>query len=274
MTDQTDELLKLIRQYQPATVVTGAGISATSGLPTYRNSEGNWIHSKPVEGPEFRAKESIRQRYWCRSYFGWPVFSKAVPNTAHTDIATLEQRGVISTIITQNVDGLHHAAGSPNAIPLHGSLSEVVCLDCGDLSSRHQLQQRLQQGNPDISDPGFATAPDGDANIADEHVHRFNVSHCLHCDGALKPNVVFFGDNVPKDRVQLCMGKLLQSKLLICIGTSLMVFSSFRFCRAAKEHGIPIIVINDGVTRADDIATMKYNGDLAAALTALRTKLQ
>ncbi len=273
MTGQTDELLKMIRQNLPATVLTGAGISANSGLPVYRNSEGNWIHSKPIEGPRFRASESIRQRYWCRSFFGWPVFSKATPNSAHTDIAALEQSEVVSTVITQNVDGLHHAAGSDNAIPLHGSLSEVVCLHCGEISSRHLLQQRLQKQNPDISGLDFSAAPDGDAQIADEYIQQFNVSNCSRCNGILKPNVVFFGDNVPKDRVQNCMDKLLQSKLLICVGTSLMVFSGFRFCRTAKEHGIPIIVINDGVTRADDIATLKYNGELTTTLSTLRTKL-
>ncbi len=270
VTDQFADLQRLLRQNHPATVLTGAGISVSSGLPVYRNSEGNWVHSKPVEGPEFRAQSSVRQRYWCRSYFGWPLFSRAQPNSAHVDLAALEQQQQIATIITQNVDGLHQAAGSSEAIPLHGSLSEVICLSCGDISPRQALQLRLQQANPDFQSVEFAPAPDGDAQIANADIQKFKIVNCSHCDGILKPNVVFFGDNVPKERVQHCMDKLLQSKLLICIGTSLMVFSGYRFCRAAKENAIPIVVINNGVTRADDIATIKYNGELAAALSALR----
>ena len=273
MTDKIKQLASLVRKHHPATILSGAGISVASGLPVYRDAKGNWVHSKPVEGPVFRADEKMRQRYWCRSFFGWPAFSKATPNQIHKDITHLENAGWISTVITQNVDGLHQSAGADGAIALHGNLSEVVCLNCADISSRHTLQRRLELRNPDHTQMTITPAPDGDALIDDKHIESFNIVNCTKCDGVLKPNVVFFGDNVPKCRVQGCMEKLLQSKLLICIGTSLMVYSGFRFCKAAIEADIPVVIVNDGRTRADDIATLRVGGDCTTAIANLRHQL-
>lgn len=272
MTDSINQLAKLIRD-RPATVLTGAGISVASGLPVYRDVNGNWVHSKPMDGPTFRSDITAQRRYWCRSFFGWPSFSRAQTNSVHNDIAALEQKGFLSTIITQNVDGLHQKAGSKNTVALHGNLSEVICLGCERISSRDELQRRLEAHNPDHAHLSVEQAPDGDALIDDSYISSFKLLACENCSGTLKPNVVFFGDNVPKARVQLCMNKLKQNKLLLCIGTSLMVYSGFRFCKAAQDAGIPIIIINDGRTRADDIASAKFGGECAVVMSSLRKQL-
>ena len=264
-----DALARLITDNQPVTVLTGAGISASSGLPVYRDASGNWIHSEPIQGPGFRASEKARQRYWCRSYFGWQSFSAASPNNAHKDLAILEKNNLITTVITQNVDGLHQRAGSESTVALHGNLSEVICLNCGDITQRAELQKRLQSNNPEFLKIEFEVAPDGDAIVDDTHIEKFNTAACVTCGGVLQPYVVFYGDNVPKLRVQHCMQRVLESRLLLCIGTSLMVYSGFRFCKAAKEAGIPVVIINNGVTRADDLASLKHNGDCTDALAQL-----
>jgi len=173
-------------------------------------------------------------------------------------------------VITQNVDGLHQRAGSESTVALHGNLSEVICLNCGDITPRAELQQRLQSNNPEFLKIKFEVAPDGDAIVDDAHVNKFNIAACIACGGILQPYVVFYGDNVPKLRVQHCMQRVLESRLLMCIGTSLMVYSGFRFCRAAKEAGIPVAIINNGVTRADDLASFKLDGDCAETLSQLK----
>ena len=268
-TDQIEALAQLIQDRQPVTVLTGAGISASSGLPVYRDANGNWIHSEPIQGPHFRASEKARQRYWCRSYFGWQSFSSAAPNDAHKDLAILEKNNLIKTVITQNVDGLHQRAGSENTVALHGNLSEVICLNCGDITQRTDLQQRLQNNNPEFLKIEFAVAPDGDAIVDDTHINKFDIAACISCGGVLQPYVVFYGDNVPKLRVQYCMQQVQESRLLVCIGTSLMVYSGYRFCKAAHEAGTPVVIINKGVTRADDLASVKLNGDCADVLRQL-----
>ena len=273
MKDPIDSLAQILSTNKPVTVLTGAGISLSSGLPVYRDDQGNWAHSKPVQGPAFRKDYLTRQRYWCRSYVGWPTFESAQPNAAHNEIAALEHDGPFSTVITQNVDNLHQLAGSKELVSLHGRLSEVVCLQCGDISTRQALQARLQSNNPGFQTTQFRTAPDGDAQIDDQRIEQFTPVNCKKCNGILKPDVVFFGDNVPKPRVQYSMDKVLESGALLCIGTSLMVFSGFRFCKAAKSEGIPIVIINTGTTRADEIATLKINLQCADVLTKLRQKL-
>jgi len=268
-----EHVAQLISNNQPVTVITGAGLSASSGLPVYRDAEGNWIHSEPVQGPKFRASEKTRQRYWCRSYFGWQSFSKAAPNSAHHDLATLEENGFVNTVITQNVDGLHQSAGSRNTVALHGNLSEVICLNCGDITQRADLQQRLQANNPEFLKVEFSVAPDGDAIVHDSHIEKFNAVACTNCGGVLQPYVVFYGDNVPKLRVQHCMQRVLESELLVCAGTSLMVYSGFRFCKAAVSAGIPLVIINKGITRADDLASAKINDDCEVVLSQLKQLL-
>ncbi len=257
----------------PVTVLTGAGISVKSGLPVYRDEKGNWIHKQPVQGPKFRASAAIRQRYWCRSYFGWQAFSRATPNDIHRNLTALEQSGFVSHIITQNVDGLHEQAGSKVTVALHGNLSEVICLNCGDVSSRDNLQTRLHDCNPDFLSLDFEVAPDGDANVEDYHIQQFNIAACEHCDGTLQPNVIFYGDNVPKARVSACMENTLNSGLLICMGTSLMVYSGYRFCKAAHEANIPLVIVNRGATRADQLALLKVDHDCNTVLTKLTAAL-
>ena len=262
-----------MRKHQPVTVLTGAGLSARSGLPVYRDINGHRIHKEPVQGPKFRASEAIRQRYWCRSYFGWQAFSKARPNSAHHDLTALEQAGLIAHTITQNVDGLHQDAGSENTIALHGNLSEVICLSCGDISGRAELQTRLQECNPEFLKIAFEVAPDGDAIVDENQLRKFNTADCTLCNGTLQPNVVFYGDNVPKPRVNTCMDNVLGSRLLLCIGTSLMVYSGYRFCKAANNADIPVVMINNGVTRADEILSLKITKNCVEVLSQLKKTL-
>ncbi len=263
----------MIQDHQPVTVLTGAGISAQSGLPVYRNANGNWIHKTPVQGPQFRSSEAVRQRYWCRSYFGWQAFSRARPNSAHRNLAALQRSGLVGHIITQNVDGLHQSAGSKNTIALHGNLSEVVCLSCGNVSNRSDLQNHLREKNPEFLKIDFEVAPDGDAIVDDSHVKKFNTVDCTKCNGLLQPHVVFYGDNVPKQRVEYCMDSLHASRMLLCIGTSLMVYSGYRFCKAAYKADIPIVMINNGITRADDLTSLKINHDCDTVLSKLKDSL-
>jgi len=273
MSNSIDALLKLLQSHGPATVLTGAGVSVGSGLPVYRDNKGDWVHQKPIDGRDFKSSAAIRQRYWCRSFIGWPLFSEAKPNSAHHDLTKLISHGSVSNIITQNVDGLHQRAGSVPTIALHGNLAEVICLDCGEITSRDSLQQRMRIANPEFSQQTFEAKPDGDANVDSKLIEYFDVPNCNNCQGTLKPHVVFFGETVPVTRVEQCMQNLTQSKLLLCIGTSLMVYSGFRFCRRAHSEGIPIAIVNEGVTRADDVATIKIAAPCASVLSKLHSAL-
>lgn len=270
-----DGLLELIQQNQPVIALTGAGISTQSGIPAYRNSSGSWIQAKPVQAQDFLTKESVRRRYWQRSMVGWPGFHKAQPNAAHSALADLERSGVVSAVITQNVDGLHQRAGSKHVIDLHGNLAEVLCLSCGEQSSREDLQSRLENQNQSTLGSEFRVLADGDAAITngDAAENEFNIANCLNCEGILKPNVVFFGENVPVPRVEYCMTELDRAGMLLCIGTSLAVFSGFRFCRAAHQAGKPIALINQGLTRADALASVKVNRNCTGTLISLRNDL-
>jgi len=273
MSDSINALLTTLQNQGPATVLTGAGVSVDSGLPVYRDSKGDWVHQKPIDGRDFKSSATVRQRYWCRSFIGWPSFSKAQPNSAHHDLTKLINHGHVSNIITQNVDGLHQKANSLPTTALHGNLGEVICLGCGEISSRDSLQHRMRTENPEFSQQNFEVKPDGDANVDSRYIENFKVSDCINCNGTLKPHVVFFGETVPVARVEHCMENLTQSKLLLCIGTSLMVYSGFRFCRKAHSENIPIAIINEGVTRADDIATIKIEAPCATVLSQLHTAL-
>ena len=269
-------LTELIQKHQPVLVLTGAGISTASGIPAYRDDTGQWMQPKPVQAQEFRAHETVRQRYWQRSMAGWPNFHQALPNATHNTLAELENAGVVSAVITQNVDGLHDRASSRNVIELHGGLSEVICLQCGDISRRDELQGRLENDNRQFIGSTFETRADGDADItlATIPTDEFKVPCCLACDGMLKPNVVFFGENVPTQRVEKCITELQAAAMLLCIGTSLAVFSGFRFCRAAHQAGQPIALINQGATRADALATVIVNDDCALTLKLVQQNLK
>ncbi len=247
-------------------VLSGAGVSTDSGIPGYRDEHGAWKGRAPTQYREFVGSEALRKRYWARSLVGFPVIARAAPNPAHVALRELEVRGLLSLLVTQNVDGLHRRAGSEQLVDLHGRLDQVRCLNCGALSSRADLQSELLERNPDFARAAAVLKPDGDAELADVDYELFRVAPCARCGGMLKPHVVFFGENVPRERVEQAMGALERARLLLIVGSSLAVFSGFRFARAAARLGIPIAIVNRGVTRADDLACLKLDGDIASIL--------
>lgn len=254
------------------TVLTGAGISVGSGIPAYRDDKGQWQGSQPIQHQDFVSKPASRQRYWARSVRGWPRIAAAQSNSTHTALAALERAGRVNLLVTQNVDRLHQLAGHRNVIDLHGRLDQVVCLQCGQKSGRNDLQSRLLQLNPgsDVSsEAGNAARPDGDADVSEAEVLGFQVPDCELCGGVLKPDVVFFGGTVPMERVQQARAAVESSDALIVIGSSLTVFSGFRFCRYAQAAGKPIFVINRGATRADEMSEEKITEDCAVYLNKL-----
>ena len=254
-------------------VLTGAGISAPSGIGTYRDHEGDWQRSDPIQHQDFVRAQSARRRYWARSMRGWPSFRDAAPNAAHHALARLEQAGRVQTLVTQNVDGLHQQAGQRRVIELHGSLAEVVCLDCGARQDRDRLQDWLTDHNAAWLEGEVSAQPDGDAAFEDvRQFDDFREPVC-NCGGVLKPDVVFYGDSVPKERVEAVRSELARSDGFLVVGSSLMVYSSFRFAREARELGLPMAAINQGRTRADDWWKCKWLADSASAVPELVEKL-
>ena len=256
-------------------VLTGAGVSTESGIPDYRSPASLAKVRRPVQGPEFVRSARLRQRYWARAVVGWERFREAQPGASHHALAQLEHNGVVRALITQNVDRLHHAAGSVNVTELHGALADVVCLACGALEPRDALQRRILRANPGWAAAGGATvdeaemAPDGDAELADERVEAFVVPACTACGGTLKPKVVFFGDNVARDVVERAYDEVERAKLLLIAGTSLTVFSGYRFLRRAAELGIPIAIVNRGPVRGEEHALLKLEASTGETLQAL-----
>lgn len=255
-------------------VLSGAGCSTESGLADYRDRQGRWKRAQPITGHTFQNDTLARHRYWARSAVGWPNFNKALPNTAHQALVRLEQAGIVSALVTQNVDELHQRAGQQAVIDLHGVLSAVACINCQAREPRAHFQQRLLEANPFLSELNASYAPDGDADLdasADLMLQIGNmiIPACPNCNGLLKPDVVFFGENVPKPRVEKAMQQLRDADVLMVAGSSLMVFSGYRFCKDAHQRGQPIVIVNDGKTRADDIATVKHNGSCAEFLSNL-----
>lgn len=266
-------LLEFIDRCKPLFVLTGAGCSTASGIPDYRDSNGEWKHTPPVQYQDFLRRHPARQRYWARSMAGWPRVHNALPNPAHQGLASLEQHGLISTLVTQNVDGLHHKAGQQNIIELHGSIHQVRCLDCDRYYPREYTQDRLLRDNPQFGRRRAAIAPDGDARLEAEDLSTFNVPDCDACGGLLKPDVVFFGEPVPKPRVARSFSLLKQANGMIIIGSSLMVYSGYRFCRFATEQDIPMAAVNLGRTRADPELTLKIEADCAETMLALSVSI-
>ena len=260
------ELADFLRRNRRITVVSGAGVSTASGIPDYRDREGNWKQAQPVYYEEFMGNESTRKRYWARSYAGWSRIWQAEPNAAHHALARLEASGTVDTLITQNVDGLHRRAGSRSIIDLHGRLQRVRCMSCGRISSRAVWQRRLAESNPEWRVDSRGYAPDGDAYLGDADTNEFTVPGCHRCGGMIKPDVVFFGENVPRPRVESAYEATERADALLVVGSSLMVFSGYRFARHAREHGKPLAIINYGRTRADDIATLKIDADCGTVL--------
>ena len=255
--------------------LTGAGMSTDSGIPDYRGETGRARVRTPIQHREFVHHEAVRRRYWARSFLGWPRISAARPNPAHLALAELERAGVISSTITQNVDRLHQAAGTDRVLELHGALAAVVCLGCGAKEPREDVQARLAELNGDLLPRHDAVvAPDGDAELPPEATESFRVPACLDCAGVLKPDVVFFGDNVPRPIVDAAFRMVEAADALLVLGTSLTVFSGFRFVRRAAELKKVIVIVNRGETRGDGLATMRVDAPLAEILPALRLDLE
>lgn len=267
-----DLLLKLVAD-GGVVVLSGAGLSTESGIPDYRGPTGLLRRAQPMTYQAFAASAAARQRYWARSHAGWRQIAMARPNHGHLAVAELERRGLVAAVITQNVDGLHQAAGSQRVVELHGGLDRVRCLSCGERSSRLTLDRRLSAANESWEAAAESINPDGDAVLADELVTRFRVVDCLGCGGVLKPDVIFFGENVPRDRVAECFALTAAARLLLVLGSSLTVQSGYRFVRRATALGIPVAVINQGPTRADAEAAATLDAPLGPALTALAGRL-
>jgi len=255
-------------------ILTGAGISTPSGIPDYRDSDGVRRGRQPMMYQEFLAAPESRRRYWARAMLGWPRVRKARPNAAHEALATLQQRGRISALITQNVDTLHDQAGSHDVIELHGSLHRVLCLDCGQRSERDAIQQQMETHNPYLSGVDAVQAPDGDTLLDPAFEARFQVPQCPHCAGErMKPDVVFFGENVAQPTAARALAAAENAAGLLVVGSSLMAYSAFRLCRVIAEHGKPLMAINLGKTRADDLLDLKIEGSCEELLPWLVEEL-
>lgn len=251
-------------------VLTGAGISTSSGIPDYRDSEGVRRGKAPMMYQEFLATPQARRRYWARAMLGWPRVRIAQPNKAHLALATLQQRERISGLITQNVDTLHDQAGSQDVIELHGSLHRVLCLDCLQRSERDVIQRVMQDQNPYLAGVDAVQAPDGDTLLDPAFEERFQVPHCPHCNGQrLKPDVVFFGENVAPQTAARAMAAVQQAEGLLVVGSSLMAYSAFRLCKAMVEQGKPVIAINLGKTRGDELLQVKIEASCERLLPLL-----
>lgn len=248
-------------------VLTGAGISVESGIPTWRDRDGRWMRSDPILHGDFVNSPEARRRYWGRSMLGWPAVREARPNRSHRSLTLLEQQGRVELLITQNVDRLHQRAGSRSVVDLHGRLDRVLCLQCRRYDTREALQGRLEQLNPDLVNSGDNALPDGDAALEDRMLRGFRIPDCTHCGGILMPDVVFFGGTVPAPRVQHCMAAIERADAVLAVGSSLKVFSGYRFCRQAHRLGKPLGIINPGATRADELATARFSAECGPLLS-------
>lgn len=248
-------------------VLSGAGISTESGIPDYRGPSGTARRAAPMSLQSFTGSREARQRYWARSHVGWGLIRAAAPNDGHRAVARLQDRGLVAAVATQNVDGLHQLAGARDVLELHGNLARVVCLGCGDVSLRSELDRRLRAANRGWQATATAVNPDGDVELAD--VSGFRVVDCVMCGGVLKPDVVFFGENVPRDRVQEAFALVESAGSLLVLGSSLTVMSGYRFVLRAAKVGVPVAIVNEGTTRGDAQATVKVHGRLGEVLPAL-----
>ncbi|MYS22346.1 NAD-dependent protein deacetylase, SIR2 family [Streptomyces sp. DvalAA-14] len=268
--DGAEALVRFLAGRRSAVVLSGAGLSTESGIPDYRGVTGRLRPSVPMTFQDFTADEANRRRYWARSHLGWRAITQARPNTGHLAVTRLMRSGLVSGVITQNVDGLHSAAGAPETIDLHGRLDRVVCLDCGDRSARARLDERLAHANPGFRDITAATNADGDAELPAARTADFRIVACEACRvGTLKPDVVFFGENVPAERVQRCYDLVDPSFALLVLGSSLTVMSGLRFARRAARQGTPVAIVNQGPTRGDALAALRLDLPLGQTLTAL-----
>ena len=262
-------LRAFIERHARLFVLTGAGCSTESGIPDYRDAAGSWKRPQPVMLQAFMADPHVRRRYWARSLVGWPRFRRAQPNAAHVALARLERSGSIELLVTQNVDSLHQSAGSEAVVDLHGRLDQVRCMECERLIEREAFQVELLSRNAGWADLTAIEAPDGDADLEGRDFSAFDVPACEACGGILKPHVVFFGESVPPRRVERAMHALARADAMLVIGSSLMVYSGYRFAEAAARAGLPIAAVNIGRTRADDLLALKIEQRCSEALEAL-----
>jgi NAD-dependent deacetylase sirtuin 4 len=271
-TEGVDTLVRLLRGRRTV-VLTGAGCSTESGIPDYRGPGTRARARNPIQHREFLTKPEVRARYWARSLLGWPRFSSARPNAAHHALAALERDGHVPGLITQNVDRLHHAAGSARVIELHGALARVRCLDCGAQEARVDLQERLLALNPGFEHQVLELRPDGDAELSSELLSSFQVPACLGCGGTLKPDVVFFGDNVPLPTVEAAFAMVEEGDALLVVGSSLAIFSGYRFLVRASERRMPIAILNIGECRGVELADVRVEARAGDVLPRLAEAL-
>jgi NAD-dependent SIR2 family protein deacetylase len=250
-------------------VLTGAGCSTGSGIPDYRDSEGAWKRRPPMDFSTFMGSAESRSRYWARGMIGWRMFGNVAPNAAHLALARMEAAGRLALLVTQNVDGLHEKAGSDRIVDLHGRMDRVRCMREGHILPRTQMQEWLETLNPDWRTLQAADAPDGDADLDGIDFSSFKVPPCPICGGILKPDVVFFGETVPRDRVERAAAGLAQADAVLVVGSSLMVYSGYRFIAAAARAGLPVAAINLGRTRADSLLAFKIEQPCADTLSSL-----
>ena len=269
--DGTVEPLAQLVRGRRIVALTGAGCSTESGIPDYRGPDTPPRKRPPIQHREFVDHADRRQRYWARSMLGWPRLAGARPNPAHRALVELEAAGALAGLITQNVDGLHHAAGSQSIVELHGGIARVRCLACDAVTSRAELQDRLAEANPRWAQRVQAVdiAPDGDADLPDDLVADFAVLACTACSGVLMPDVVFFGGSVPRATLDAAWAAFERAEVLLVVGSSLTVFSGYRFVRRAAERNVPVAILNRGPTRGDPHAQLRLDAHAGLALPAL-----
>jgi NAD-dependent SIR2 family protein deacetylase len=255
-------------------VLSGAGLSTDSGIPDYRGATGSLRRHTPMTYQTFTRDPRGRHRYWARSFVGWRQIAAARPNSGHRAVAELQAAGLVSGLITQNVDGLHQAGGASNVLELHGGLDRTICLACGDVADRGELDARLREVNPHFGPRVDEVNPDGDAELPDEVLDCFVMVDCLACgSGPLKPDVVFFGETVPRDRVDRCFSLVEQARCLLVLGSSLTVMSGYRFVLRAAKLGLPVGIVTTGPTRGDAKATVRLDAPLGVVLPELAGRL-
>ena len=270
---ELDALVEIVGRGE-VMVLSGAGLSTESGIPDYRGPTGTQRRAMPMTYQTFTADPVARRRYWARSHVGWRSIVRARPNAGHSAVAALQRHGLLSGIVTQNVDGLHQSAGAGGVVELHGSLARVICLDCQNTVDREELHNRLREANPGFDAAALATNPDGDVDLHDDDVTGFRIVDCTTCgNGMLKPDVVFFGESVPRARVQHCFDLTERSRALLVLGSSLTVMSGRRFVLRAVKHGIPVAIVNQGPTRSDEVAARRIDAPLGVALPMLAERL-
>jgi len=267
-----EELAALMRTRRTV-VLSGAGVSTESGIPDYRGPDSPRRERAPISYQEFVEEARARRRYWARSSVGWPHFTTARPNAGHRALAQLEAAGYVAGVITQNVDRLHQKAGSEAVVELHGALADVRCLRCNRRTDRTAYQRRLLQLNPGWPPESATLAPDGDAVLSDAAIPDFCVPGCLRCGGTVKPDVVFFGESVPRARVEAAWALFERADMLLVVGSSLAVYSGFRFVRRATQDDRPVGIVNLGPTRGDAHAHLRLDGRTGTVLPQLAAEL-